>query len=350
MKSWAMVFALLAPLSAQEVSLDAAAQEVVDIQQAHYAAVEAELRAAPVDRLTPAEQAARAWALDALDCYLRGREYGVSLGDSEASEAKVPWVRDPHGRLCAVAHMAWASGDHELVDRLAATRNNEWAVGLLEDPGLVAWAQRMGLTLLEVERIHAPSLHVTPSAPTISPLGAARAANLRSRNSEARAAPAASGGPRGATGAPASAGLPPARAATGDPSDSIRTGGSDLDAITGGAEMQDWWLWWEINKSAFLLEPRASAPGVGASGTGGASDLLRQLRASALPLLSQALQSGQANVRAAAATSLGRLGGEQAVSALLPALGDPVEEVREAALLALGATAAPRAADVLLAI
>jgi HEAT repeat protein len=129
------------------------------------------------------------------------------------------------------------------------------------------------------------------------------------------------------------------------------TGGADLDAITGGELVEDWWVWWEINKSLYLV-PHAAVPAEQASryATAAETEANRRARISErlLPLLRELLHDDAAAVRAAAATTLGRLGGAPAVEALLPALDDAVQSVREAVLLALGATGSSQAASVLL--
>jgi HEAT repeat protein len=130
-----------------------------------------------------------------------------------------------------------------------------------------------------------------------------------------------------------------------------QTGGADLLAITGGEAVDDWWIWWEINKNLYLIPQRELAKAAPSRYVTPAEiDAARRaaLREEVVPLLVAALQDGDAGVRAAAATALGRLGGDAAIGPLTAALSDNVLSVREAALLALGATGSIRAANVLL--
>ncbi len=165
---------------------------------------------------------------------------------------------------------------------------------------------------------------------------------------------ASAGSGKGASGGGASAGNA-GRAGPGAPGGGYerggQTGGADLEAITGGETVDDWWIWWEINKNLYLIPQRelaAAAPSRYA--TPAEIDAARRatLRAEVVPLLVAALRDDAAGVRAAAATALGRLGGEAAIDPLVAALADNVVSVREAALLALGATGSTRAANVLL--
>jgi HEAT repeat protein len=157
-------------------------------------------------------------------------------------------------------------------------------------------------------------------------------------------------GPLGAPSGPGpGAGAPPLR-----PEVVYATGGADLAAITGGEEVEDWWIWWELNKSLYLISPAdreapISLPWRQQSTRPETAAQRRARLAIALrPLLNAALSDPAASVRAAAATALGRLGGDEACDALLRAAQDKSLEVRETAILALGATGTQRAASALL--
>ncbi|HEX5010588.1 MAG TPA: HEAT repeat domain-containing protein [Planctomycetota bacterium] len=174
----------------------------------------------------------------------------------------------------------------------------------------------------------------------------------------------ASGGPSAAPGAGAgqSGSAPGARTAgpaagagsTRPPSAVVATGGADLEALTGGELIEDWWIWWEINKSLYLVSSDAAVRRQAVLpwklGTEEQSQAAsRSLVARALlPTLREALDDDAAEVRAAAAVACGRLAGDECVDVLLPLLHDPVQSVRESALLALGATGSARAASLLL--
>jgi HEAT repeat protein len=169
--------------------------------------------------------------------------------------------------------------------------------------------------------------------PTAGKPGGGRSAQPGARNA----------GPRG-----------PAAPTARPPSAAVATGGADLEALTGGELIEDWWIWWEINKSLYLVpadEQARRAPlmpwRVGTDQQTLATSRAQQTRA-LLPALRAALLDDSASVRASAAVAWGRLGGDEAVDALLPLLRDPAQSVREAALLALGATGSARATALLL--
>ena len=151
-------------------------------------------------------------------------------------------------------------------------------------------------------------------------------------------------------------------------------------AATTGVDIdQNWWTYWELNKLRYLQPNRydetrrvrtlagqplgdaelgratlASATSVGAPGSRYAFDqpavalgVAEQARRDLLPDLHDLLRDRDSEVRAAAATALGRLAGRDAVPRLLPLLDDNVQAVREAAVLALGATGSLEAAAAL---
>jgi len=114
----------------------------------------------------------------------------------------------------------------------------------------------------------------------------------------------------------------------------------------------DWWNWWERNRFDYLVPRRAwnAAP------TTGADDFLaeriaRRLSQSLLshreevvrdrvrPLLERGLDDPDYNVRSSALIAGGRLLGAASVSAARAALRDAHAQVRDAAVLALGASA-----------
>ena len=166
------------------------------------------------------------------------------------------------------------------------------------------------------------------------------------------AAPSHGGGGPGTRAGGPSAGA--AASSARPPSAAVATGGADLEALTGGELIEDWWIWWEINKSLYLVSPdealRRPAAAPWKRGTEEQSQSANRalMARMLLPVLREALDDDAAEVRAAAAVACGRLAGEECVDVLLPLLRDPVQSVRESALLALGATGSARAASLLL--
>ena len=112
---------------------------------AHLLAVERRLRAADVSHLSPERRLARAAALDHLREY---REAGRFPHNHHHGEA-TPLFRDVHGTLCAMAYLIERSGGGALVDRVAATANDAYIRELADDPELVAWLDRNGMTAEE---------------------------------------------------------------------------------------------------------------------------------------------------------------------------------------------------------
>jgi hypothetical protein len=150
--------ALLLPLVTFARSLDGPgaagpggfeAREVARLRL-HFDSVEAELRARDVSDLTPAQRAARA------DQIRLVREYSAR-GDFPRNEnfpgRLVPYFRDRHGVLCAMAFLIAASGRGDIVDRVARTRNNAYLEELVDEPGVAEWLRDHGLTVAEAARI-----------------------------------------------------------------------------------------------------------------------------------------------------------------------------------------------------
>jgi len=64
-----------------------------------------------------------------------------------------PFFVDDNGTPCAVAHLLEASGEAELVQRIARERNNARVSELMDEPRLLAWLDAAGLTLEEAAMI-----------------------------------------------------------------------------------------------------------------------------------------------------------------------------------------------------
>lgn len=117
--------------------------------RAHVTRVEAELRAADVSHLTPAQRAARARHLDVLRAY---RDTGV-FPHNHVVDRRTPVFVDEHGTNCAVGHLIARSGREDLVRRIARTRNYATVPELADDPELAAWLDEAGLSVEEAARI-----------------------------------------------------------------------------------------------------------------------------------------------------------------------------------------------------
>lgn len=341
--------------------------DVVARLQAHYRAALAELSAADVSHLEPAQRAARATALAELSVYCERGVFGVG-GDT--TREREPNFVDGGGRLCAVANLMAASGERALVDEVASAANHAYVVELASNPALVEWLDRHGFTIEEAARIQAPvsgkgkPVNSTPGlrfspppAPTAAGPGNPWGAGSRpGTTTGAPVSHVASG--VGSAGTVGSGGVTSRGAVRGGP---LTTGA----AWTPDGGEDDWWLWWEMNKLRFLKPHRLalSEPGTGAItrgfdasaggpvdtfGTHVGSSLASQVRAELLPVLLTLVHDEDAVLRARAAVTLGRLGGKEAVEPLTALLSDSQMVVRHAAILGLGATGAMEAAPTLL--
>ena len=117
--------------------------------RSHLAGVEAELRAAGVASLGPAQRHWRARLLDELHRYWkRGRFPHNTFVDRES-----PVFVDRDGTRCAVAELIALSGNADLVARVAAASNTAYVAELAGDAELSRWLVEHGLTAAEAARI-----------------------------------------------------------------------------------------------------------------------------------------------------------------------------------------------------
>lgn len=118
--------------------------------RAHFDSVLAELNARDVADLLPRQRLARAELLQALARY---RDGGVFPHNHDFAGTAVPYFRDEHGTLCAMAYLVATTGRHDIVDAVAAHRNNAYIPELATDMQLGAWLDSVGLTVAEAARI-----------------------------------------------------------------------------------------------------------------------------------------------------------------------------------------------------
>ena len=117
--------------------------------RAHFDSVDLELRAANALQLTPAQRTARVTLIGWLREY---RDAGAFPRNDRFPNA-TPFFRDSRGVLCAMAYLIERSGRGDLVDRVAATRNNASIAELAGDGELLAWLDSAGLSVAEAARI-----------------------------------------------------------------------------------------------------------------------------------------------------------------------------------------------------
>jgi hypothetical protein len=123
--------------------------EVVRLR-AHFDSVDRELGAVDVSRLSATQKAMRAELISWLRDY---RNAGRFPENNRLANRAVPFFRDSHGTLCAMAYLIDRSGRADIVDRIARTRNNAFIHQLADDPALVAWLDESGLSVDEAARI-----------------------------------------------------------------------------------------------------------------------------------------------------------------------------------------------------
>lgn len=118
--------------------------------RAHFDSVDAELRRATALQLTPSQRTARATLIGWLREY---RDAGRFPRNDRFPELAMPFFRDGHGALCAMAYLIERSGRRDLVDRIARTRNNAFIAELANDPALRVWLDSVGVSVTEAARI-----------------------------------------------------------------------------------------------------------------------------------------------------------------------------------------------------
>ena len=118
--------------------------------RAHFDSVDRELRGRDVSGLTEQQRAMR----NQLIAWLRDyRNAGRFPENDKFADRAMPFFRDSHGTLCAMAYLVDRSGRGDIVDRIAKTRNNAFIRELTDDQALVAWLETSGLTVGEAARI-----------------------------------------------------------------------------------------------------------------------------------------------------------------------------------------------------
>jgi hypothetical protein len=143
--------------------------------QAHFDSVLSELRARDVSYLGPSQRRARGHVIRTLESY---RNAALFPHNHELSAGRVPYFRDAHGTLCAMAYLVAASGRTDIVNDVVAERNNAYIPDLASNARLGAWLDSVGLTVAEAARIqptyqprppltvvedHDPSRYIPPS-------------------------------------------------------------------------------------------------------------------------------------------------------------------------------------------
>jgi hypothetical protein len=118
--------------------------------RAHFDSVDLELRRTEDPQATPALGTARGTLIQWLREY---RDSGRFPHNDRFPGQSLPFFRDSRGVLCAMAYLIDRSGRSDLVDRVAATRNNAFIAELADDPELRTWLDSVHLSVAEAARI-----------------------------------------------------------------------------------------------------------------------------------------------------------------------------------------------------
>ena len=117
--------------------------------RAHFDSVDLELRGLQALPLTPGQRTTRATLIGWLREY---RNAGRFPQNDRFPGRAVPFFRDSRGVLCAMAYLIERSGRPDLVNRVAASRNNAF-IPELDDPELRGWLDSVHLSVAEAARI-----------------------------------------------------------------------------------------------------------------------------------------------------------------------------------------------------
>lgn len=144
------VITLIAGLTAASYRSDSASETELARLRRHFRTVEAELTSRDVRHLSAEQSAARVRNIEVLRQYAAA---GVFPHNHDFAGKRVPYFRDEHGTLCAMAYLIARSGRADLVDRVERNANNAYLPELARDPDLQAWLDANGLTVAEAARI-----------------------------------------------------------------------------------------------------------------------------------------------------------------------------------------------------
>lgn len=124
------------------------AAEVTRLQR-HFDSVDVELKSRNLSGLGSAQLQRRAQLIG----WLREYRDAATFPMNDRFAEPTPFFRDKNGVLCAMAYLIDRSGRSDIVNKVAATRNNAYIGELADDPALIAWLDTWGLSVAEAARI-----------------------------------------------------------------------------------------------------------------------------------------------------------------------------------------------------
>jgi hypothetical protein len=154
--SLGLTSAVLFGASGSQTELSPRAAEAVRLQR-HFDSVDVELKSRNVSGLGQAQLARRAQLVG----WLREYRDAATFPTNDRFANPTPFFRDKDGVLCAMAYLIDRSGRSDIVNKVAATRNNAYIRELADDPALIAWLDTWGLSVAEAARIQ-PSYNGDP--------------------------------------------------------------------------------------------------------------------------------------------------------------------------------------------
>ncbi|MEQ8764361.1 MAG: HEAT repeat domain-containing protein [Planctomycetota bacterium] len=242
-----LALALLFPipgLAAQDANEDAA--RAIQEKRAHLTRVIEELSTRDLSQWTAEQRAARLENLERLAAY---RDRGEFPKNIDFPDRRVPYFVDGDGTRCAMAHLLDLSGGEELVERLAQEANHAYVAEIPDDPELLEWIPRLGLTLDEVAFIQGPSRgRWTENFNPVDTPNSFPAPQPSDTPGRGDRTPPPHAGPGTGAGRPIPAATPSAPAAT--------PGGAAAGANTRRARVVNagasWETWWRLNRDLLV--------------------------------------------------------------------------------------------------
>ena len=146
--SLGLTTAVLFGAAGSQTELSPRAAEVTRLQR-HFDSVDVELKSRNVSSLGSAQLARRAQLVG----WLREYRDAARFPTNDRFANATPFFRDKDGVLCAMAYLIDRSGRSDIVNKVAATRNNAYIRELADDPALIAWLDTWGLSVAEAARI-----------------------------------------------------------------------------------------------------------------------------------------------------------------------------------------------------
>ena len=147
---WTTVLSFAAPLVALVIAGGPATPDELSRVRRHLRGAEAVLAKRDLSRLSPDQRANRQVVVELLRQYRRAGEFPRN---EDFPDRRVPYFRDRHGNLCAMAFLLEQTGFGSIVEHVARTRNNGYVPELADEPGLAGWLDRFGIGLAEAARI-----------------------------------------------------------------------------------------------------------------------------------------------------------------------------------------------------